>query len=66
METLNFVTVLQNSLLIGIRTPNLSVRGFKINTPMLQHSNTPCGLSRHSQLTLTPAEDGIFINSNNL
>ena len=60
METLNFAFVLQNSLLVGIRNPNLFVCGFKINTPVLQNSITPCGLSRHSQLTLTPDEDGIF------
>ncbi|MBW1707027.1 MAG: hypothetical protein JRJ86_18025 [Deltaproteobacteria bacterium] len=60
METLKFASVLQNSLLVGIRNPDLFVCGFKINTPVLQHSNTPCGLSSHSQLTLTPAEDGIF------
>jgi len=34
---------------------------FKINTPILQYSNTPLGdISRQSQFTLTPAEDGIF------
>ena len=60
METLNFAFVLHDCLLIGSGNPNFFVCGFKINTPVLQHSNTPCGLSRHSQLSLTPAEDGIF------
>ena len=59
METLNFAFVLQNSLLIGSGNPNFFVCGFKINTPVLQHSNTPCGLSRHSQLSLiTPTGRG--------
>jgi len=60
METFNFAFVLHDCLLIGSGNPNFFVCGFKINTPVLQHSNTPCGLSRHSQLSLTPAEDGIF------
>jgi len=60
MGILNFAFVLENCLLTGIRNPNLFVCGFNINTPVLQHSNTPCGLSRHSQLTLAPAEDGGF------
>ena len=34
---------------------------FKINTPILQYSNTPLGvISRQNQFTLTPADNGIF------
>jgi len=57
METLNFAFVLQKNLLINIRNSNLFVCGFKVNTPVLQYSNTPCGLSKHSQLTLAPSEN---------
>ena len=53
METLNFAFVLHDCLLIGSGNPNFFICGFKINTPVLQHSNTPCGLSRQSQFTLT-------------
>lgn len=52
-KRLNFAFVLQKCLLIGIGNPNFFVCGFITNTPELQHSITPCGLSRHSQLSLT-------------
>ena len=32
METLNFAFVFQNSLLTGIRNPNVFVSGFKTNS----------------------------------
>ena len=57
METLNFAFALQNSLLIEIRNPNL----FVVLRSTLQYSNTPFGLSWHSQTTQTPATLGTLI-----
>ena len=53
MEACNFALVLQNGLLISIKNRNPLLTVFEINTPLLQNSTAPSGLSRHSQCTLT-------------
>jgi hypothetical protein len=55
-----FAFVLENSLLIDIRNPNL----FVVLRSTLQYSNTPYGLSRHSQLTLTSPTGRGFSSQN--